>query len=367
MTRQVVTVNAGASTLKLALLEVAAKGCQERRHTELEWAPADHPGATVSEALSGLEATPDAFGFRVVHGGRDFVDPVTLSEAVEHRLEQLISLAPLHNGPALAAIREVRRQHPHLPAVAVFDTAFHARRPEVSMRYALPNPMVERFDIRRYGFHGLAHASLVMALAEAQGVPAERVNAVTLQLGAGCSACAVRNGRSIETSMGYTPLEGLVMSTRSGDVDPAIVVRLMQEGLEAEQIEQELTRRSGLLALSGYDDMRRVLATASAGDARAQFAVQLFCHRVVMTTGAYLTLLEGDGALVFGGGIGTNSPAIRQRVAQGLAAWDIRLDEERNERNEPGPISAAGSRPVYALRTNEEAIIARAVVEHLGW
>lgn len=365
MSRRIVTVNTGSSTLKLAIVDVERGALREIRRIEQSWAPDENPGDPVRAALEQLHIIPDAFGHRVVHGGAEFVEPVTLTPEIEQELEALVPLAPLHNGPALAAIREVRKLYAGLPSVAVFDTAFHADRPGVSMRYALPGELVDRFSMRRYGFHGLAHESLVGALAEAQRTSVEQVDAVTLQLGAGCSACAVREGRSIETSMGYTPLEGLVMTTRSGNIDPAIVLRLMRADLDADAIENALMRRSGLHALCGLSDMREILAASSRGNEDACFALDLFCHRIVLAAGAYFTLLGGKGALIFGGGIGANSPEIRERVCGGLGAWGVELDPGRNTRNEPGRISVTGSRPVYALPTNEEAVVARAVCLHL--
>jgi acetate kinase len=366
MRRRIVTVNTGASTLKLAALEVDGDEVREIRRLEQGWDPAEQAEGAVQAALDQLATQPDAIGHRVVHGGSDFVEPVTLTAEIEQRLDALVPLAPLHNGPALEAIRAVRKLHAELPSVAVFDTAFHAHRPAVSMRYALPGELVEELGFRRYGFHGLAHESLVEALAESRRVSATEIDAVTLQLGAGCSACAVRKGRSVETSMGYTPLEGLVMATRSGDIDPAIVVRLVRAGFDADRIEDELTRRSGLNALSGFSDMREILAAESRGDDGARFALELFCHRIVLTVGAYFTLLGGNAVLVFGGGIGAHSPQIRERIARGLEVWKVVLDAKRNARNMPGLISMKGSRAVYALRTNEEAVIARAVDRHLG-
>lgn len=366
MIRRILVVNTGSSTVKLAALDVDEQDVREVQRFEADWSAGDDPASAVREALHGLENRPDAFGHRVVHGGADFFEPVTLTAAVEDRLEALVPLAPLHNAPALAAIRSVREEYADVPSVAVFDTAFHARRPDVSTRYALSRELADRFGFRRYGFHGIAHQSLIEALARAQARPVSDIDAVTLQLGAGCSACAVRAGRSIETSMGYTPLEGLVMSTRSGDVDPGVVLHLVRSGMDADRIEHELTRRSGLHGLCGLGDMREILAAVSGGDDAARLALELFCHRIVLTVGAYFTLLGGTGALVFGGGIGTNSPDVRARILAGLGAWDIELDDARNGRDRPGRISTDRSRPVYALETDEESVIARAVVRHLA-
>lgn len=358
-------VNAGASTLKLALLEVSGASVRSVARLTREWRPEDRPGKVLEDAMAELPAEPDAFGHRVVHGGEHLVGPTTLSAEVERTLEALVPLAPLHNAPALAAIRAVAQRFGHLPGVAVFDTAFHAGRAPASFRYALPDELVDEFAIRRYGFHGIAHASLVEGCAAAQQIDTAAVSAVTLQLGAGCSACAVRRGSSVETSMGFTPLEGLVMATRCGSIDPAIVLRLVRAGYDADWIEEQLTGHAGLAALAGESDMRKVLAAAGRGDSRARLAMDVFCRRIVMTVGAYLTLLDGDGAIVFGGGIGANAPEIRARVAEGLLAWNVVLDDERNRRNEPGRISTASSRAVFALTTDEETIIAREVAEHL--
>lgn len=366
MSRDIAVVNVGASTLKLALLEVTGDHAVETQRIERDRPAGEDVETTLRAAFADLERAPDAFGHRVVHGGADFVEPRTLTETVELELADLVSLAPLHNGPALKAIRHVRRAWPGLPSVAVFDTAFHADRPAKSRRYALPRELVDRFGFERYGFHGFAHASLAAGLADAQGTELAEVDAVTLQLGAGCSACAVRGGRSIETSMGYTPLEGLVMATRCGNVDPAIVLKLIRAGYPADRIEDELGRRSGLRGLCGMSDVREILAAGEQGDDDARFALELFCDRIIQTVGASLTLLDGVGALVFGGGIGTNSPEIRRRIAQGLRCWNVSLDEDANAKNVPGRISAADSRPVFALETDEEAVIARDVYRHLA-
>jgi acetate kinase len=364
--RRVAVVNAGASTLKLAMVQVAGGQVQQIERMQHTWgAPATRAGL-LREALEGLHPAPQAFGHRVVHGGSRFVAPTRLTEAVEDSLAALISLAPLHNEPAVAAIRAARTLYPWVPGVAVFDTAFHAGRPEVSKRYALPASLADAFEIRRHGFHGIAHASLIDGLATATGRPVGELSAVTLQLGAGCSACAVRNGRSIETSMGFTPLEGLMMATRSGDIDPAIVLHLMRAGHSADEIELELTRRSGWFGMCGFSDMRDVVAAAESGRDDARLALDLFCHRAALTVGAYLTLLGGDGAVVFGGGIGSHSATVRARIGERLAAWDVVIDEARNARPAPSRISPDAARPVYALCTDEEAIIAREADRHLG-
>lgn len=360
--RLIAVVNTGSSTLKLALFETGG-GLRERSNETFEWPSPDERDETIDQALGELEATPDLLGHRVVHGGSKFTQPVRVDDRVEAALEDLVALAPLHNAPALAAIRVARKRFPDSPSVAVFDTAFHAQRPEESMRYALPRQWNEEFGFRRFGFHGIAHESLAKSYSHAESLPMSGVSAVTLQLGAGCSACAIRNGRSIETSMGYTPLEGLVMSTRSGDIDPAIVLALLRAGHTADEIDEKLNRRSGLNGLAGTGDMRELLQAEAHGDPDAKLALKLFVHRLVMTIGAYLTLLEGEGAIVFGGGIGENSPDVRARVAQGLAAWNVVLDPGLNAQNRPGRISREKGRRVYVFETREEALIAQDLLE----
>jgi len=300
-----------------------------------------------------------------VHGGTTFGDTARIDGAVVNAIERSIPLAPLHNTRALALIQAANIAFTDVPAFAVFDTAFHAHRSPESMAYALPDDLVEALDLRRFGFHGIAHASLIDALAETLDRPAGEITAVTLQLGSGCSACAVRSGRSIETTMGYTPLSGLVMPARSGDIDPAIPLQLARAGYELDEIERRLTRCSGLLGLSGSSDVREVLAAEARGDERARLALAVFVRRIIMTVGAYWTLLEGRGALAFGGGIGTHSAEIRRRVAAGLAAWDVEIDTQRNATNAIGRISKEGSRDVFVLQTNEESVIARGIARLL--
>ncbi len=365
---RVAVLNVGTGTVKAACFTVERGVPRERGRAQRERGA----GAEISQAcLAALDeagAEPgavDAVGHRVVHGGAELVRPTTVDAAVEARLEALSPLAPLHNPPALEGLRAVRELYPGCPQVAVFDTAFHAGRDEASRRYALPWELAEAAGLWRYGFHGIAHAGLAEALAAARGIPLRAVHAVTLQLGAGASACAVRAGRSVETSMGFSPLEGLVMATRSGDLDPAAVLHLLRGGRSANEVEALLTRRSGLLGLAGSADLREVLAAEARGERRAQVAVALYVRRIVATVGAYLTLLGGEGDLVFGGGVGTHSAEIRRRVVEGLAAWGASLDPQRNRSGEPGRLSPEGARGVFVFATDEERWIARAVAEHL--
>jgi acetate kinase len=359
---RIAVVNAGSATVKAALAEVDDDGARvlERARCTLSAEQKLSGAFEVALAETGaLAGAVDGIAHRVVHGGREFTEPVRIDSRVEHAIEKLGALAPLHNPPALEGIRIARQLLPGKPMVAVFDTAFHAGRAPESMRYALPWELADSLDLLRYGFHGIAHASLVESLAEAQDCSAEAVAAVTLQLGAGCSACAVANGRSVETTMGFSPLEGLVMATRAGDVDATVVLELQRHGRDLEEVRDLLTRRSGLLGLAGAQDLRHVLAAEAEGDERARVAVDLFVRRIVASVGAYWTLLGGEGALVFGGGIGTHSAEIRRRVAQKLGAWNVRLDPDRNAGSPIGRISADASRPVFVFETDEERLLAR--------
>jgi acetate kinase len=364
---RVLVLNPGSATLKLALAECHGDEVTVHVRASVEWDATTDRDSLLGSALSRLTtgATPDTIGLRVVHGGDRLTRPTLVDPDVEAEIERCRPLAPFHNGAALDLLAAVRRRFPAVPVVAVFDTAFHAARAPASMRYALPPEIDSDFPIRRYGFHGIAHHALANALARETGVEQAAVDAVTLQLGAGCSACAISAGRSVETSMGFTPLEGLVMATRSGDVDPGLVLRLVRRR-SPDEVEDLLRRRSGLLGLAGTADMRRVLERVAAGDPDASLAVEIFVRRVVATVGAYLTLLEGRGAIVFGGGIGAGSAEIRSRVAARLAVWGVRLDPRRNARGAPGPVHASGSRPVWTFETDEEEGIAAQAASVVG-
>jgi len=357
---KIAVLNTGSATVKSAIVETKDGESSLLRRQTFERRDDRSLEQTLREALLALEAEQaDALAHRVVHGGIDFVQPVEIDAAVERALERLCTLAPLHDPPALEGIRVARRVLPDLPAVAVFDTAFHADRSLSSRLYALPWDLMEEHGFYRYGFHGLAHGSLVESLARAKGCDPRSVDAVTLQLGSGCSACAVENGRSVETSMGFSPLEGVMMTTRSGDCDPAIALALVRHGRSIDEVESILNRESGLLGLGGSADVRDLLHAEGEGDRRAAVALSLFVRRIVLTAGAYFTLLGGRGSLVFGGGIGTHSAEIRRRVAAGLRAWDVLLDPQRNDRTSSGEIGKAGFRGVYVFETEEEPLIAR--------
>ena len=318
----------------------------------------------------------DAVGHRVVHGGERFFAPTLIDEAVEKEIDKLIELAPLHNPACLAGIRGTRGiLDKKVPMVAVFDTAFHQTMPAVAKTYALPYELASRHRIHRYGFHGIAHASLADGYAAFTGRPPSDTRIITLQLGNGCSVAAIADGKSVETSMGFTPLEGLVMGTRSGDLDPSVVTFLAQkEQVDASEVERWLNEDSGLLGLSGRtNDMRELLhAATEEQDEHARLAIEVFCYRARKYIGAYLAVLGGAEAVVFGGGIGEASPDIRTMICEGMEWCGLRLSATRNRAAiglQPGQgthISEDGyPLKVYVVAADEETWIARETVKCL--
>jgi acetate kinase len=306
----------------------------------------------------------DAVGHRVVHGGEEFTASEEIDERMLLTVSQIGYLAPLHNGPALEVIRETRRVlGGSLPMVAVFDTAFHRTLPNYARRYAIPEEMTIKHQLWRYGFHGLAHRWMMERFAALANRQPNSLKLVTLQLGSGCSAAAIQNGRSVETSMGLTPLEGLMMATRSGDIDPSLPGWLsQQEGVGIEQVRESLNTRSGLLGVHGsIQDVRGLLEAEQKGDGRARLALEMFCHRVRKYLGAYLAVMGGADAVIFGGGIGENAPAIRERICANMNWCGLHLRQERNApAAQEGCISTDDSPiSVYVVPVNEEVLIAR--------
>jgi acetate kinase len=306
-------------------------------------------------------------GHRIVHGGEYYADSVILDEEVARRIEECAALAPLHNPHNLSGYRAVRARLPHCPHVAVFDTAFHQTLPPHAYLYALPYEFYTRHKIRRYGFHGTSHRYVSLRFAELCGGRAEQFRVITCHLGSGCSVAAIDGGRSVDCSLGFTPLEGLVMGTRAGDLDPGVVLHLMTAlGMTAQQVGALLNHRSGLLGLSGFtNDMRALLEAARGGDARARLAIEVFCYRVRKYLGAYHAVLNGADAVIFTGGIGENAPEVRLAVCQSLEALGIAVDRERNQRaiGVEAVISPPGARTeVWVIPTNEELLIARETV-----
>jgi acetate kinase len=357
-------------TLKAAGREPTKEAASIRDHR----AAVDHVLRWIASPESGVEveslADIQAAGHRVVHGGEHFRKSVLIDEEVIRRIEETIDLAPLHNAHNLKGIRAVTDVlGPGIPQVAVFDTAFHATLPEPSYLYAIPYSIYRRYKVRRYGFHGTSHRYVAWRYRRLTGIERDDTNLVTLHLGNGCSACAISGGDSVDTSMGFTPLEGLVMGTRSGDVDPAILDYVGQkEGMGLPEVERLLNTQSGLLGISGLThDMRELLAEAQEhDDRRARLAMEVFCHRARKYIGAYLAAMGGADAVVFTGGIGENAAPIRASILNGLEWMGLELDPEANNRmvgGEEGPVTTSDSRlAAWVIPTDEELLIARDTV-----
>ena len=327
---------------------------------------ADHEAAVrrvVEWIVAGVPEL-NAVGHRVVHGGERFVQPTLIDPAVASAIEELEELAPLHNGPSLAGIRACRAAlGPRVPLVAVFDTAFHASLPEHAFSYGIPYDLAKRHGIRRFGFHGLSYQSVISRYAALAGLAVREATVVALHLGNGASAAAISRGRSVDTSMGFTPLEGLLMGTRSGDLDPALIGYLARrEDMSPDGVERMLNEQSGLLGLSGRSRDMRDLIEARDHDARARLAVDVFCHRARKYLGAYLAVLGGARAVVFTGGIGEHSPEVRAEICRDASWCGLELDPALNREmvGRPGRISAASARlEAWVIPTDEEEVVAR--------
>jgi acetate kinase len=320
----------------------------------------------LSEGPASVIAGPSeiqAVGHRVVHGAERFTGSVRVDGDVIKALEDFSTLAPLHNPPNLVGLREAMRLMPDVPHVAVFDTAFHQTLPPHAFLYALPYDLYAKHRIRRYGFHGTSHRYVTEAAARLLGRPLGQTNVITCHLGNGCSMTAVAGGKSVDTSMGMTPLEGLVMGTRSGDVDPALTFHLIRAlGMTADQVDNLLNRESGLLGVSGVSNDMREVVDAAKGNTRADLAIEIFCYRIKKYIGAYTAVLGRVDALVFTGGIGENAVGIRERTCRGLDALGYVLDAARNAAPARGPrdVSADGSpHRILVIPTDEELMIAR--------
>ena len=393
-TGTVLVVNAGSSSLKYQVVdavtgETAATGIVEQiggaghlRHTsggrthEVDLDCPDHRAA-LEAARSALRehgpdlvaAPPYAVGHRVVHGGPLFTEPVVIDDGVVAAIRELVPLAPLHNPANLEGILSARESFPDVPQVAVFDTAFHQSLPAHAHTYAVPTEWRERHQVRRYGFHGTSHRFVSRRTAELLGRDPGECNVIVLHLGNGASACAVQGGRSIDTSMGLSPLEGLVMGTRSGDVDPALGAYLARVAdLDATAYDEALNKASGLLGLAGVSDLRELERRRADGDASAALAFDVMVYRLRKYVGAYAVALGRVDALAFTGGIGENSVAVRAAVLAGLGALGVVPDDAANAAGSPERlVTAPGSRmPAYVVPTNEELEIARACLAVLG-
>lgn len=330
----------------------------------LKWLVSEDSGVDIG-SLSDI----DAVGNRVVHGGETFSTSVLIEDGVLKELEEHIDLAPLHMPYNLAGVKAVKDSLGSVPQSAVFDTAFHHTLPETSYLYAIPYSLYRRHKIRRYGFHGTSHRYVAYRYRQMTGTLRDECNIVTLHLGNGCSACAIRGGNSVDTSMGFTPLEGLVMGTRSGDVDPAVLDYIsVKEGLDLRGVENLLNKQSGLLGISGLThDMRELLEEADEHfDRRARLAIEIFAYRARKYIGSYLAAMGGADAIVFTGGIGQNAPYIRANIMEGLEWMGVEIDDEANEAivgGEAGRFSREDSRlHAWSIPTDEELLIARDTV-----
>jgi acetate kinase len=379
MTGRVLVLNCGSSSLKWQVVDPEAGDAVASGQVERigQAGAADHEAA-LQEVLDGLEGGGDglaglglvAVAHRVVHGGERFSGPVRIDDDVVAEIRDLSRLAPLHNPAGVLGIEAARRRLGDLPHVAVFDTAFHRTLPPRAATYAVPREWREQHGVRRYGFHGTSYAHVSRAAAELLGLPPDHANLVVLHLGNGASATAVQGGCSVDTSMGLTPLEGLVMGTRSGDVDPALFGHLQRTaGLSADEVQDALQSRSGMRALAGDSDLREVHRRADAGDPEAALALDVYCHRVRRYVGAFMAVLGRTDAIVFTAGVGEHDAEVRRRALTGLEPLGIHLDEARNGAAGDGAraISADGS-PVAVLvvPTDEELEMARQTRELLA-
>lgn len=374
----ILVINCGSTSLKLAIVDPATgKQLANSKVDRLEASDDAHATAlkkALPEMMSSLDGTVDAVGHRVVHGGEVFSHATLVTDEVESKIEALSTLAPLHNPVNLAGIRAARELLPNVPHVAVFDTSFHATLPNRAKQYAIDSELAAKHSIRRFGFHGTSHQYVAERAARFLGENVDDLRIIVCHLGGGCSLCAIEYGRSVETSMGMTPLEGLVMASRSGDIDPGAIAHLIrQENLDADSIDELLNQESGLLGLSGKSsDMRDIEEAAEAGDKRAQQALQVFCHRVRKYIGAYAAVMGGVDVVAFTAGIGENSTTVRHRVTQRLDFLGARLDESRNRSirlTESEPVaffSQLHSRVrLLAVKTDETHAIAKQVAELL--
>ena len=372
MTDAVLVLNAGSSSLKYRVVSKSGTtvvGATIERVDETGWRQAFEQ---VSSALSdaGVEQQDLlGVGHRVVHGGERYTQPTLIDADVVAGIEELVELAPLHNPPALAGIRATSDAYPGLAQVAVFDTAFFAGLPAAATTYAVDRDIAVREGVRRYGMHGISHEYVAHETASYLGRPLDQLRLIVLHLGNGASAAAIRNGGPVDTSMGMTPLEGLVMGTRGGDIDPGVLLHLLRRGHTVDELEDLLHHRSGLQGLAGHHDLRDLESAIDDGDERARRAFDVYCHRLRKYIGAYLAVLGGADAVVFTAGVGQHDPRVREVALADLGALGLELDRELNR------IEAEGARPistnssavtVLVVPTDEELAIARQVRALLG-
>jgi len=392
---KVLVINAGSSSVKYYLYqmpqaEILARGLVERIGEETSKLSHFFHGKThaVSTKVEDVEKAMEliletlvnrevgvlrqvseigAVGHRVVHGGEEFTGSVIIDEKVIASIKKFADLAPLHNPPNLAGILAAQRHLPNLKQVACFDTAFHATIPKIAYMYALPYELYEKYGIRRYGFHGISHRYVARRAAAIMGKGKYDINAITCHLGNGCSVTAVKNGRSIDTSMGLTPLEGVPMGTRSGDLDPAILFYLEEKGYDVKELNILCNKQSGLLGLSGIsNDMRNLEEFARKGNARAKLAIDVFCYRIKKYIGAYAAVLDTVDTVVFTGGIGENSVFMREKICNAVTQIGVQLDCTANQAAiaKEAEINTKDSKvKVFVIPTNEQAAIANDTYE----
>jgi len=392
---KVLVINAGSSSVKYYLYqmpqaEVLAKGLVEQIGGETSILSHSYHGKTYTEQTKvedvekGVElilqiliskeigviqhfSEIGAVGHRVVHGGEEFTGSVIIDEKVIASIRKFAELAPLHNPHNLAGIRAVQRRLPDARQVACFDTAFHATIPKVAFLYALPYELYEGYGIRRYGFHGISHRYVARRAAALMGKGKYDLNAVTCHLGNGCSVTAVKQGRSVDTSMGFTPLEGVPMGTRSGDLDPAILFYLGEKGYDIKALKTLCNQKSGLLGISGVsNDVRTLEKLATKGNCRAKLAIDIFCYRIKKYIGTYCAVLDTVDAVVFTGGIGENAALLRQQICTGLTQIGVELDQAANQTAiaKETEINSKDSKvKVFVIPTNEQAAIAKDTYE----
>lgn len=366
----VFVVNSGSSSIKWELLDAESgtvyNGGIVERIGEHGGGAADHDDG-MRQILAKLGGEhPDVIGHRVVHGGAEFTQATVVTDEVETRLEKISELAPLHNPDNLKGIRAARAAFPSVPNVAIFDTAFHGTLPPAAYTYAINSELARTHGIRRYGFHGTSYRYVAGRAAALLGKDLADLKLIVFHLGNGASVCAIDGGRSIDTSMGMTPLEGLVMGTRSGNIDPGALFHLGRAGMDLPGLDHLLNRESGLLGLAGTGDMRDVQEAADGGEERAKAALAVYYHRLRHYLGAYLVTLGGADAIVFTAGVGENNAATRYETVKGLETFGIAMDVEANAAPNSGErIISASSSPVSVLvvPTNEELQIARESVE----
>ena len=367
--RKVLVINSGSSSLKYQLFDMQkgeriAKGLVERIGCG---GPKDHTAA-LNQVVADLGAAAkdvDAIGHRVLHGAEVFKDSVKVTPAIMKKLEKLVKFGPLHMPANLGGITACQKIFRGVPNVAVFDTAFHQTMPDCAAMYAIDPKYYRKMGIRKYGFHGTSHKFIVQEAAKFLGKPVAKVNLITCHMGNGSSLAAVKNGRCVDTSMGLTPLAGMVMGTRCGDIDAAAVLSIMEaEKRTPAEMDVILNKKSGLLALAGSSDCRDICAKAAKGDRMAELALEMLAYRTALYIGGYNTVIGGADAIVMTGGIGENSSEVRERIVNRLGALGIKLDKKANKvRGQVATISAKGSKiPVIILPTNEELAIAQDTV-----